>query len=102
LNKIDLLEDKTWLDHLHADFPHAVAICAKLKLNFDQLLKEIQANFQPQMVVLDLEIPHGRMDLVNLFYKQGQVQEVDYQQKHIKVKVSLPRILALKIQQELA
>ncbi len=42
LNKIDLLNDKTWLRRLNSDFPNPVAISAKLKQNLGELQDKIQ------------------------------------------------------------
>lgn len=97
LNKIDLLDDKMWLDRLGKDFTNTVAISAKLKQNLDLLLEKIQGNFAERMINLKIMIPHNRMDLVDLFYREGKVEEILYLQKGIKVKVNLPRFLAGKL-----
>lgn len=97
LNKIDLLEDKTWLARLSQDFPNSVAISAKFTQNLNELLEKIQSHFQSKMTYLELLIPHARMDLVDLFYRQGKVQEIKYLQKGIKIKVNLPTIISQKL-----
>jgi GTP-binding protein HflX len=109
LNKIDLVEDKRWLEKLKEDFSQPVAgkngniavtpvtISAKMKLNLDALLNEIQKNLSSRMERLELLIPLERMDLVNLLYQEGKVMEIEYQQKGIKVKVSIPKILTYKL-----
>jgi len=94
LNKIDLLDDQTWLERLKEDFINSVPISAKLKENLDVLLEKIQKNFTDRMVYLELLIPHSRMDLVDLFYREGKVQEIKYLQKGIKIKLNLPKILS--------
>jgi GTP-binding protein HflX len=99
LNKIDLLDDQAWLEGVKRDFPHAVAISAKLKQNLDILTRELERNFHSQMISLQLLLPHARMDLVDLFYRQGKVEEIKYLQKGIKVKVNLPKVLAHNILQ---
>jgi len=100
LNKIDLLDDKMWLDRLKADFPNSIAISAKFKQNFNLLLESIQGNFAQNMLHLEIMIPHSRMDLVDLFYRQGKVERVDYLQEGIKIKVILNKVLADKILKE--
>lgn len=97
LNKIDLLDDKMWLARLKADFVNSVAISAELKQNLDSLLAEIQKNFSARMTQLEIMIPHSRMDLVDLFYREGKVDQVRYLQKGIKIKLSLPDILSQKL-----
>ena len=97
LNKIDLLQDGLWLETIAKDFVNPVKISAKMNINLDALLNSIQANFPGRMVELETLIPHQRMDLVDLFYKQGKVEKIKYLQKGIKVKASIPKILYQKL-----
>ncbi|PIP20822.1 MAG: GTPase HflX [Candidatus Omnitrophica bacterium CG23_combo_of_CG06-09_8_20_14_all_40_11] len=97
LNKIDLLEDKTWLEKLKKDFRNSLVISAKLRQNLDSLLKKIQENFASRMTRFELLIPHSRMDLVDLCYREGKVEEIKYLQKGIKIKLNLPTVLSQKL-----
>lgn len=97
LNKADLLDDKMWLEKLKADFPDPVAISAKLKTNIDALFAKIEESFSSRMVQIEVLVPHSRMDIIDLFYRQGKVQEIEYLQKAIRVKVNLPKILSSKL-----
>ena len=97
LNKIDLLDDKMWLSRLKEDFINPIPVSAKFKQNLDTLLKEIQKNFAGRMVHLDIIIPHQRMDLVDLFHREGKIKNIQYLQKGIKIKLTLPKILYQKL-----
>ncbi len=97
LNKIDLLEDKTWLEQLKKDFNNSIAISAKLRENLDSLLEKIQENFASRMIRLELLIPLSRMDLVDLCYREGKVEDIEYLQKGIKIRLSLPKVLSQKL-----
>jgi len=97
LNKIDLLEDDTLLNHLKEDFIQPVAISAKLKKNLDSLLEKIQGHFSDRMVDLEMIISPKRMDLVDLFYRQGRVRDIQYQDNGIKIKANLPKIIYQKL-----
>lgn len=97
LNKTDLLHDNVWLETITKDFTNPVKISAKLNENLDILLNEIQAHFPDRMVYLETVIPHKRMDLVDLFYKNGKVISIEYIQKGIKIKASIPKILHQKL-----
>jgi len=99
LNKIDLLEDPIWLNQLKKDFPQAVEISARLKKNLEALLKKIILHFNSQMINLKLLLPFSRMDLVDLFYREGKVKEIQYGQKSIEIKLSLPKVLYYKLLQ---
>ncbi len=97
LNKIDLLEDKVWLAKLKEDFNNSILISAKFKINIEDLLKELQNNFRERMVHIDIEIPSNRMDLVDLFYREGKVKEIKYFQKNIKIKLNIPKTISSKL-----
>ena len=97
LNKIDLVEDKVWLARVESEFPGAVSVSAKLKQNLDVLLVKIQESFSSRMVRADILVKHARMDLVDLFYRQGRVEDIQYLQKGIKVKLSLPKVIFQKL-----
>ncbi|MFY9402657.1 MAG: GTPase HflX [Candidatus Omnitrophota bacterium] len=86
LNKIDLVDDLSWINTLSSDFIHPVAISAQLETNLPALIKEIEALIPIQAREVDLLIPHTRMDLLDLIYKEGRVDEVQYIQKGAKVK----------------
>ncbi|TBR15624.1 GTPase HflX [bacterium] len=93
LNKIDLLEDEIFLSRLKHDFDNAVAISAKLGTGLDVLLGKVQGVFSGKMTMLEAMIPHSRMDLVDLFYREGKVVEVFYLSQGVKIKVNLPKVL---------
>jgi len=93
LNKIDLLTDEIFLSRLQHDFDNSVAISAKLGIGLDVLLGKIQGAFSAKMAMLEAMIPHSRMDLVDLFYREGKVVEIYYLSKGVKVKVNLPKLL---------
>jgi len=97
LNKVDLIEDKTRLERLKQDFINPIPISAKFGENLKELLAQIERNFAGSMVYLELLIPHSRMDLVDLFYRQGKVEDIQYLQKGISVKLNLPKTLTEKL-----
>lgn len=99
LNKIDLIDDKTWLARLKEDFPNSILIAAKLNQNLDILMQEIQNKFQAKMIHLKIIMPHSRMDLIDLFYRQGRVKNIAYTQEGIKIELDLPKTLAYNILQ---
>jgi len=97
LNKIDLLNDEMWLEKLKRDFSNTVTISAKLKTNLDVLLKKAEESFSGRMAYLEVLVPHQRMDIIDLFYRQGKVSEIEYLQKGIRVKLNLPKVLSHKL-----
>ena len=97
LNKIDLIDSQARLLRLKQDFINPVEISAKLRQNMDILTEKIQKNFTARMVNIEIIIPLSRMDLVDLFYREGKVKDIKYLQKGIRIKLSLPKILYHKL-----
>jgi GTP-binding protein HflX len=97
LNKIDLLDDRGWLERLKKDFVNAVSISAKLKENLDALLKEIELHLKPTMTYFKTSLPLKRMDLVDLFYREGRVINIEYTDKEVKIEAELPKLFLDKL-----
>jgi GTP-binding protein HflX len=100
LNKIDRLIDQSWLGQIKSEFSGSIAISAKTRQNLEELIQKIQEYFAEKILVLEVSIPHTRMDLVNFFYKEGKVIAIKYLQKSIKIEVSLPKTLLHKLEQD--
>ena len=98
LNKTDRLVDIDWLERYKSEFPDSVAISALKKENLDALLSMIESKVGDEFVVVDLEIPINRMDLVDLIYREGKVNSIKYSEKTIKVSANLSASLLDKIQ----
>ena len=99
LNKLDLLDDKSWLASLEADMPRPVPISAKFGTNLDKLQQEIERDFKGRMMQVDLLIPHSRMQLLDQFYRHGKVLSVEYLAEGVKVKGNLPVAEAKQMQE---
>ncbi|MFH1888514.1 MAG: GTPase HflX [Candidatus Omnitrophota bacterium] len=97
LNKIDLLNDKGRLERLKKDFPGSIAISAKSRENFNSLLGKIEENFAGRMERLEIMVPHSRMDLIDLCYRKGRIEEIEYLQRGIRIRLIIPMILSHKL-----
>jgi GTPase len=97
LNKIDLLDDKTWLEQLKKDFVNSLPISAKFNQNLGSLVEKIEGAFAGKMERIEILIPHSRMDIVDLCYRQARVEDIKYLQKGIKIKLNLSKTLAQKL-----
>ncbi|MFH1198912.1 MAG: GTPase HflX [Candidatus Omnitrophota bacterium] len=93
LNKVDLVEDAMWLERLKEDMENPVVISAKFNKNLEALLETVQKNFVSRMISAEIMLKHSRMDLVDLFYREGKVEKIDYLQEGIKIKLYIPRLL---------
>jgi len=99
LNKIDLVEDRSWLEVSRKDFSDSVLLSAKTGENLGALIARIEEYFSGLMLSLKIIIPHGRMELVDFFYRLAKVNKIDYLQEGVKIDLSIPRKLYDKIAQ---
>ncbi|MCU0666170.1 MAG: GTPase HflX [Candidatus Omnitrophica bacterium] len=97
LNKIDLVPDQQYLDNLLSTYADSVAISALTSKNIDKLLEKITQVFSARMVKLDLTLAQGRMDLVNMIYKMGKVEQIKYLNKSVEIKLVTTKVLADKL-----
>jgi len=97
LNKIDLVSDPDKLEHLKIDFNNPVLISAKSRQNLGELLDKVEKSFTARMRELSILVPNSRMELMDLFYREGKVKDAQYTQEGVRVKLFLPKILAEKL-----
>ena len=72
------------------DVPYCLGISALKGENIQQLFLMIEDLLSQGSVDIDIVLPANRMDLVNLAHGQGQVHEVKFLAKGIRLKASLP------------
>lgn len=90
LNKVDKLEDMERLEVMKREIPLSMGISALKGEGVQQLLFMVEDVFSQGSVDIDIILPSNRMDLVNLAHGQGQVQEVKFLAKGIRLRASLP------------
>lgn len=94
LNKIDQIEDKSFLKHVESNFKNAVSISAKTGENITGLLEKIKEMLSALFVEVDVVVPISRMDLVNLAHQEGEVTSIKYYNDSIHIRASVPTSLA--------
>ena len=94
LNKIDKLTDVDILNGFQKSFDCAVSISAKTRENIDGLPDKISEMLSERIVEIDVEVPIGRMDLVNLAHEEGEVLSVKYYAKVINIRAIVPKNIA--------
>jgi len=97
LNKIDLLSEGSRLQEFKRMAPDSIGISAAKGENIHALLLKVEGMLGTGSVEVDVVLPPGRMDLVNMAHTQGLVHEVKYLAKGIRLKASLPAKLASAI-----
>lgn len=84
LNKMDVIEDKGWIERYKKDFSDSIEISALNNINLDALLKLVEKKFEKMFASVSLNIPLKRMDLVDLIYREGRVKSINYTSDSIK------------------
>jgi GTP-binding protein HflX len=97
LNKVDLLQDRGWIEKYKTDFPESVEISALNKENFPALFSLLEQKLEKMFVPTSLKLPLNRMDLVDLIYREGQVKSIDYGQDSINIQAVLPPVTVSKL-----
>lgn len=100
LNKVDLVQDRSWLEVSSKEFSDAILISASTGENVDALIKRIEKYFSGLMLNLKILIPHARMELVDFFYRQAKVNKIDYLQEGVQIDLSIARKIYEKISQD--
>lgn len=93
-NKIDRLEDRHWLESFKDNQEHAVFVSAKTGENLGEFLDEIRRMLCALITEIDVEVPIGRMDLVNLAHEEGEVYAVKYYEQTINIRAAVPSRIA--------
>ncbi len=99
-NKIDRLEDHSWLKDLEENFDPAVAVSARTGENMGFLLEKITKLLSEGLIDIDVKISLFRMDLVNLLHRQAQIHFVQYLSELIHIKATVPIRIAANFKRE--
>ena len=97
LNKIDKLQDKSWLSRLKHDFPNTVFVSAKNRENLDILVLEIEKHLPNTLVEFCLFIPTEHLRFIDMVYTQGCVSKIEYRNNGVYIEGSLPQVLQRKL-----
>jgi GTPase len=105
LNKVDLVDPETdlaepegpfamrhsALDELRERYPHVVTVSAQQGVGMDELLGSVEQTLVEQMVDVDVVLPYQAGDLLNMWHKQGLIEESKYVQAGVRVRGKLPK-----------
>ena len=90
LNKIDQCEDHDRFREFNKSGIEYIGISAVKGENIHSLLLLVEEHLTAGSIEIDVVVPAGRMDLVNLAHTHGQVEDVKFLAKGIRIKALLP------------
>jgi GTP-binding protein HflX len=104
LNKVDLVDPETdladsgglamrrsLLVELSERYRQVVPISAQQGVGLEELLTAVEHTLAEQMVEIELVLPYDAGDLLDLWHKQGVVENTTYKQAGIRVRGKLPK-----------
>jgi len=100
LNKIDALDDHSWLEEMGTEIKGSIALSAATGENVPLLVEQVTEKLSALLVNIDLRIPIKRMDLINLAHEEGQVYSVKYYNDSVHIRAALPVRIAGKYYKE--
>lgn len=97
LNKIDKLTSEFPITWWKNRVPRCVAISAKNKMGFADLLHEIEQLLQTARTRVELNIPLSRGDLLSQIFRSGQVLKTKYNGNLVTITAEIPQVLANRL-----
>jgi len=88
-NKIDLVEDQTWLRDLVSSWPKSVAISAHTGEGMSDLLDALKKHVQEHLGRVCALIPYDKSSLIQQCYNYGRVVVEDYREDGIYIEAEL-------------
>jgi GTP-binding protein HflX len=96
LNKIDRFAHPERLTALLDEYPNSVPISALEGRGITALLDRVEEELEESMIALQVTIPYGRGDLVDLFHKRGLIQHETHNATGTHIEGKLPIELAAR------
>lgn len=90
LNKIDLLKNPQQSIELMAQYPNSVAISALSGLGIDELLRKLEDFLFGRQHAISVEIPQKETYLIQLFSKEGIVDQIAYSGNTVYIQGKVP------------
>jgi GTP-binding protein HflX len=100
LNKVDCIEDSSWVQEVQYLFQNPVVLSAKSGEGIPLLMTKLTEMLAELFEEVDLILPINRMDLINLAHQEGQVYSIKYYNDTIFLRAALPARLAGKFRKE--
>ena len=97
LNKIDALDSEQSIPRLGVHKDQCIKVSAKQKINLDKLIGVIESQLSNLVKTIDVFIPHDDMKVINYIHKHGKITNNEYTEDGVKIKATLPVLIASQI-----
>jgi GTP-binding protein HflX len=94
LNKVDRLNRPELARDIVRDYPHAVAISARLGTGHSELLDLIKQELYERYVPILVRLPYQQGALISLFHESGQVDRIEHIRGAVLMQGRIPGRLA--------
>ena len=91
LNKVDAVEDRSFIDVLRHHHPDTVTISAATGMGIDKLIPEVAARLGEGYVEAEVETSVGNGRLLAFIESHGEITNRDYTEETMKLVCKLPR-----------
>ena len=99
---MDRLEDRRFtLRRFTREFKDSIPISGLTGEGIDLLKERIRDVLSHLITEVEFTIPHRKLALMNLIYKEGKVKKCEYSKNSIRIEARVPKVLAARIQNEL-
>jgi GTP-binding protein HflX len=97
LNKVDALANPLQVTRYRLEFTKSVAISAKNKTGFDELLEVMTREIKALRKAFKLKIPQSEYALIAELMKEGHVIKSEYEDNDVILEIEIPKELEHKV-----
>ena len=97
LNKVDVLENRSFIARYKLKYPRVVAISALSGDGFNELMKMMMDVLKDLRKVVSLRVPQREYALVSELMEEGKVIHQDYEGNDILLEIEIPSHLEHKV-----
>jgi GTP-binding protein HflX len=100
LNKIDAVEDRSFLDVLQARYPEAISVSAHQRSGLDELAQAVASRLSDGYVNARVEASAGNGRLLRYLQQHSEMLKTEYLEDQVAYECRLPRRFVWAVEQE--
>jgi GTP-binding protein HflX len=91
LNKVDAVEDRSYVDILRAKYPHAITVSARQRLGLDKLTTAVADRLSDGYLHVAIETGAGNGRLLAFLEQHAEISGRDYVDSRVRLECRVPR-----------